>query len=47
MKNSRQIMWPASLEEAVSALAAGPRIILAGGTDVFLDFKIDHCRTSA
>lgn len=26
---------PASLETAVSALAAGPRVILAGGTDVF------------
>ena len=34
---------PASLETAVSALAAGPRVILAGGTYVFLDFKIDHC----
>ena len=26
---------PASLETAVSALASGPRVILAGGTDVF------------
>ena len=26
---------PENLETAVSALAAGPRVILAGGTDVF------------
>ena len=34
---------PASLETAVSALAAGPRVILAGELMCFLDFKIDHC----